>query len=86
MNWNYRVIRHHNSHTGGTGDVWFAVHEVYYDESDNPVSITERPVAPQGQTLEEVLKDMELMRAAADKPTLDYMLFSDMERGNNGGE
>ena len=83
MTWNYRIIRHLDT---GTGDDWFAVHEVHYDAAGNPVGVTERPVAPQGATLEDVLNDMEIMRAAADKPTLDYVLFSDMERGNNGGK
>ncbi len=80
MTWDYRIIRHLSAN-----DDWFAVHEVHYDAAVNPVGATERPVAPQGATLDEVLKDIELMRAAADKPTLDYVLFSNMERGNNGG-
>lgn len=80
MTWNYRIIRHL-----GTSNDWFAVHEVHYDAAGYPVGVTERPVAPYGETLDEVLKDMELMRSAADKPTLDYVLFSNMQRGNNGG-
>ena len=81
MTWNYRIIRHPGD---STSNDWFAVHEVHYDAAGNPVGVTERPVTPGGTTLEEVIEDMGLMRAAADKPTLDYVLFANMQRGNNG--
>ena len=73
MSWNYRVIRH--IATGAAGD-WFAIHEVYYDADGMPRAVSEKPISPQGDTCEELLSDLQMMQEAAEKPTLDYVLFS----------
>ncbi len=43
--WNQRVVER---------DGLFAVHEVTYDEQWEPVGVTENPVAPTGNSLEEL--------------------------------
>lgn len=74
--WNYRVIRHIAARNG---EDFFAIHEVFYDKNGVPCSVTASPVSPQGETCVELLEDMRLMQEATEKPTLDYVLFSNLE-------
>lgn len=76
MSWNYRVIRHIAA--GASGD-WFAIHEVYYDADGAPCAVSEKPISPHGETRDDLLTDLRMMQEAADKPTLDYVLFSKPE-------
>jgi len=46
--------------------------EVYYDDAGKPTNITRDPVAPGGDTLEEVRSDLEHMLDALKKPVLNY--------------
>lgn len=69
--WNYRVIKR-----TVTGETTFGVYEVYYDESDTPSACSESPVEPFGETVEELMLDLDRMRSAAEKPTLNYDDFS----------
>lgn len=67
MSWDHRVMRHRE------GDaVWYAVHEVYYDEAGRPTACTENPVEPFGETFEELRDDLHLFAKALEKPVLDY--------------
>ncbi len=52
--WNYRVIRKHHVETDS---VTYHVHEVYYREDDSMESWTQEPVAPMGETAEELRED-----------------------------
>ena len=69
--WNNRVIRQ----TFDTGEVMFALHEVYYDDNGTPKSITSDPVFPHGETLEELQADIARMLEATKKPVLNYEDF-----------
>jgi len=69
--WNYRVIKRSFS-----GEVTFGIYEVYYDDSENPSACTETPVEPYGETVEELMLVLDMMRSAAEKPTLNYDDFS----------
>ena len=42
MTWNHRVMKH----VEPTGEVWFGIHEVHYDDAGNPVGWTEASKAP----------------------------------------
>lgn len=67
MSWNYRVIKHEDR-----GEVYYAVHEVYYKIDGKPHSWTKMPVFPIGASVEElrsIYADM-LMRAF-DRPILE---------------
>jgi len=69
--WNYRIIKKTVKE-----EVVYGVHEVFYDASGSPKACTESPVEPWGESLDELIADIERMRAAADKPTLNYDDFS----------
>lgn len=71
MTWNYRIVRHHNG-----GDIWFAIHEVYYEEDGKPKMVSTSPVAPHGENLDDLQKDLEMQKAACKLPILDYTLFN----------
>lgn len=61
MIWNYRVIEH---------DRFFAIHEVYYNDKGDITAISEDPMEPSGQTLEELKGDLEYFLQALNKLVL----------------
>lgn len=61
MIWNYRVIEH---------DRFFAIHEVYYNDKGDITAISEDPMEPSGQTLEELKGDLEYFLQVLNKPVL----------------
>lgn len=67
MSWNYRVVKHEDEH-----EVWYGLHEVYYDEEHNPDGFSEKPIDPRGTTVEELRGDIDLMLQAFNRPVLDY--------------
>jgi hypothetical protein len=67
--WNYRVLVRTD---GKTGEKTFAIHEVYYDDAGKPDGCTENSVAPMGETLAELKRDMDHYRLALSKPVLEY--------------
>jgi hypothetical protein len=73
--WNYRIIRHHEP------EVWFGLHEVYYDDQGRPESYTADPISfvcdgdegPEGIT-----KSLRLALSDAEqRPLLDESEFDD---------
>jgi len=67
MSWNHRVIRHVND-----GEVWFAIHEAYYNKQGGIWSITTEPIAPVGESRAELKRTIELMLDAVKNPVLEY--------------
>jgi hypothetical protein len=61
MTWNYRVIQ---------DEGMFHIHEVYYSEAGEITAISENPIAPAGESLEELAKDLEHYAEAMNKPAL----------------
>lgn len=61
MSWNYRVIEHEGI---------FTVHEVYYNDKGDITSISQDPMGPSGDSLEELKADMEYFLHALDMPVL----------------
>jgi hypothetical protein len=57
MPWTYRLV-HHQIEVNGLLDEHYSIHEVYYDESGNPTSMTEGPVTFIGDTKEEVIEEL----------------------------
>ena len=75
MSWNYRVVKHEDTLTDGN-EIYYAIHECYYDENDIPTSITSgNGIELWGDTLEELKEDLRLMTLALDKPILNYKDF-----------
>lgn len=68
MSWNYRVIRHVDQNTE---EVWHAIHEVYYDETNTATSHTADAVYPQGETMDELREALTMYVIALDLPVLD---------------
>mgnify|MGYP001560878605 CR=1 FL=1 len=77
MTWNHRVIRHVES-----DNEWYAIHDVYYDENDEPDGVTLDPEAVIGDNLEDLQQTLEWMTKALSAPILDYNMFLDQEKIN----
>ena len=61
MSWDYRVIEHEGL---------FTIHEVHYNDKGDVTSISQDPMGPSGDTLEELKDDMEYFLEALDMPVL----------------
>lgn len=66
MTWNFRVVR---ESTGGLQ--WHSIREVYYDRRGEVDGWTEEPVAPLGESLDELRADLARMAEALNRPTLE---------------
>ena len=68
--WNYRVIKQ----TGIIADrtwIHYYIKEVYYNKKGRINEWTEKFAYPGGQTPEEAMKDIELMKEAFNRPVLE---------------
>jgi len=70
MSWNYRVIRHIVDE-----EEFFQIHEVHYNDDGHPEMITEEPISPFGETVEELSHTMIHMLSGLTKPILDATMF-----------
>ena len=61
MSWNYRVLER-------AGE--FAIHEVFYDAAGTIIGWTETPVFPRGESLEDLVQDLERYADAVKKPVI----------------
>lgn len=75
MSWDYRVIEHEGA---------FTVHEVHYNEKGAIISVSEDPMGPSGETLEELKADMEFFLQALDLPVLRKEEIEIEEMGEEG--
>ena len=64
MNWNYRVIKSHDSQD------YYVIREVYYGKDNTIKYWSDDPVDPTGDTVGELKEDLELMASALSKPVL----------------
>ena len=69
MSWDYRVIEH---------DGMFTIHEVYYNDKGDITSISQDPMGPSGDTLDELKGDMNYFLQALEMPVLkkEEIVFS----------
>jgi len=58
MTWNFRLIRH----SEGPAPLWYAVHEVFYNDAGEPFTMTEDPVDITGESPAEVQKYLEMVQ------------------------
>lgn len=77
MTWNYRVVRKkhcwHDSRTDQERVSYtYGIHEAFYDEGHYVGAITENPVEPFGDTIEELRHAWLMMAEAFGQPMLDY--------------
>ena len=77
--WNYRVLKSDDE------DASFAIHEVYYDEDNTPLSWSADAIAPYGDTLEELAADLGYMVLALGQPVLNEADLGDGEPASAAG-
>lgn len=72
MTWNYRVIE---------SEDMFHIHEVYYNNKGEITAISENPIAPAGETIEELKSALTYYQQAVKRPILKRkeIEFGDME-------
>jgi len=75
---NYRLLKHENQH----GD-WHAVHEVFYNDSGEPVLCSVNPIEVRSpldsdEPKEDVENALQLIREALDKPIINYKYFDNL--------
>jgi hypothetical protein len=63
MSWNHRVIKNKEGE--------LEIHEVFYDEDGIPDMMTEKPIAPFGETLEDLIWCLKSMLAGCDDAIID---------------
>lgn len=69
MTWNHRIIKKLDS----LANVYYEIHEVYYDNRGNPDGWTEDPVTPYGTNLEDLHADLAYLLNALDKPVMEIV-------------
>lgn len=68
MSWNYRVVKR----TYDTGEIWYQMHEAYYNNAGEITAITVKPIDPAGMTMDDLKESLDWMYKALDKPILEY--------------
>jgi hypothetical protein len=73
MSWDYRVIEDNGM---------FAVYEVHYNDRDEIISVSEEPMGPSGETLEDLKDDLQYFLDALNSPVLrkDEIVFAPVEK------
>ena len=75
--WNYRVVRKKNTYIDPANkkeriDYTYSIHEAYYDENGYAGAITQDPVGPFGENIEELRHSWVMMAEAFGQPILGY--------------
>ena len=66
MTWNYRIV----SEKAPEGE-FLQLYEVYYDDDGKIKGMTENPMKPYGESVEELQNDLEYMMEDLKQPVLD---------------
>lgn len=69
--WNHRVMRR-TYPKAADPTTYFEIHEVFYDANGKPDGWTVDPVAPQGESVEELAQELRMMLKATEQPVLDF--------------
>lgn len=67
MSWNYRVFAHKYN-----DEVYFKIHECYYDKEGNPTSYTTNHIKFEAINLEDIKREIQMISIAFKKPILWY--------------
>lgn len=70
MTWNYRVIKRYIGDEESYG-----IHEVYYDDNGYLDAYSENPIAPHGNSFNELIEDFEHYSRALKEPVLSEKDF-----------
>jgi len=66
MSWNYRVFQKENADKS----FFYEIHEVYYTEEGNIRYTSENPMSAFGESIKELGRDLEMLKAALEKPVI----------------
>lgn len=73
MSWNYRVInRKYNHPLTGEETNEYGIYEVFYNKNGTIYACSKHKMEPHGETIYELIADLEFMKAALEKPILNY--------------
>ena len=72
MTWNHRIIAKEYK-----DQLWFGIHEVFYNKDGVPDMCTEGAVDIIGESLSEISQTLRWMRKALRKPILNYADFEE---------
>jgi CCR4-NOT transcriptional regulation complex NOT5 subunit len=61
MIWDYRIVENNGM---------FTIHEVHYNDKEEIISVSEDPMGPSGETLEDLKDDIQYFLQALDSPVL----------------
>ncbi len=70
--WNHRVVHRVHKHEKFGEEHVYAIHEAYYNDDGLVEGITQDPVEPWGETLEELKSSLQRMSNALTKPILEW--------------
>ena len=70
MSWNYRLLAKEYK-----GDVYYQIHEVYYDDNGKPNGYTANPITIGSNDIEGIKWQLEEITKCLDKPTLSVKDF-----------
>lgn len=70
MSWDYRVVHSVDAGEGYSEDV-YAIHEVYYTKKKAVKMYSAKPIAVQGESLEDLRNDLIQQAMALDNPVLE---------------
>ena len=76
MTWEYRVVKKTEQYMYDLSEMTYnvdeyVIYEVYYDKDDKIQMWTENPQYPYGESLEDLIGDLELMKKAFSLPVID---------------
>lgn len=71
MSWSYRVVKTVTKIPLGNIDISYGIHEIFYDENNDVVSISEKAYAI-SDDIEGLKWNLQKMVECCDKPILDY--------------
>lgn len=77
MSWNYRVIEHKNHPVNP--DPYYMIHSCYYDKDGNPNGLSMEPVKIGGETIIEIMEEIEKFKVALTKPILNFETLKPIE-------
>lgn len=69
--WNHRIIRHIEHRTHMDDSIYYAIHEVYYDEAGLVSNWSEEPIRILEESLEDLKVTLQRLIESFDKPILD---------------
>lgn len=79
--WNHRVLSHKSKNPNCEGEVYFQIHEVYYNKEENPTSYTENGVSVGGEGYADLQWVLSEMQICLTKHVLDADNFPNEYKG-----